>query len=165
MLEWIEPEPPAVTERVADYPRPPRLEPVARRLRVVFDGRTIADTTRGMRVLETNHPPTYYFPPGDVDTSVMVATPSRTWCEWKGRARYWSLHAGDAVAVDAAWTYPTPARDFAAIAGWFAFYPARVDACLVDDEQVDAQQSSFYGGWITADIEGPFKGPPGTAGW
>ena len=154
-----------MTERVADYPRPPRLERVAARLRVAFAGRTVADTTRGMRVLETNHPPTYYFPPQDVDESRLVETPTRTWCEWKGTARYRALVDGERVVADAAWCYPEPTRDFAPIAGWYAFYPAATDGCHVDDEAVDAQASTFYGGWITADIEGPFKGPSGTAGW
>lgn len=153
-------------ERAADYPRPPRLEPVAERLRVVFNGRTVADTTRGMRVLETNHPPTYYFPPDAVDTAALAPTSHRTWCEWKGAASYWALHDADGtVAPDAVWAYPSPTGDFAAIAGWYAFYPGRVGACYVGDERVDAQRSDYYGGWITRAVEGPFKGPPGTAGW
>lgn len=155
-----------MVERVADYPRPPRLEPVSRRLRVTFGGRILANTTRGMRVLETNHPPTYYFPPEDVDERVLVRSPTRTWCEWKGAASYWAIDDGAGeVAADAVWAYPNPTGDFQAIAGWYAFYPARVDACYVGEEPVDAQQSAFYGGWITADVQGPFKGPPGTAGW
>ncbi|MCS7289004.1 MAG: DUF427 domain-containing protein, partial [Roseiflexus sp.] len=53
-------------ESVWDYPRPPRVEPTSRRVRVVFGGVTIADTRRALRVLETSHPPTYYIPPEDV---------------------------------------------------------------------------------------------------
>jgi hypothetical protein len=46
-----------------------------------------------------------------------------------------------------------------------AFYPGRVDGAFVDDEQVAAQAGDFYGGWTTSDMEGPFKGGPGTVGW
>jgi hypothetical protein len=40
-----------------------------------------------------------------------------------------------------------------------------VDAAWVDDEPVAAQAGDFYGGWITSEITGPFKGAPGTGGW
>ncbi len=152
-------------ESVWDYPRPPRLEPVPRRIRVVFAGVTIADTTDGFRVLETSHPPNYYLPPDDVIDGCLERTQRSSYCEWKGMAHYYDVTVDGRVAPDAAWGYHTPNRAFARIAGYVAFYPALMDRCLIDDEVVDPQPGGFYGGWITADLVGPFKGDPGTQGW
>lgn len=148
-----------------DYPRPPALEPVINHLLVVFAGRTIAETRRAHRVLETSQPPAYYFPPDDVDLDLLVRTASATFCEWKGAASYHSIRAGDHVAVDAAWSYAQPVDAFAPIRHHLAFYPQRVDACFVDDEQVRVGEGQFYGGWITSKVVGPFKGGAGTAHW
>jgi uncharacterized protein (DUF427 family) len=152
-------------ESVWDYPRPPRLERTAKRLRIVYAGRTIADTTAGWRVLETSHPPVYYVPPLDVDSDVLVAASGSSFCEFKGRAAYYDLVAGGRRSERAAWAYPAPSRAFDAIAHHLAFYASRVDECYVDDERVVAQAGDFYGGWVTRDVVGPFKGEPGTAGW
>ena len=152
-------------ESVWDYPRPPRLEAVARRLRVEFAGRTIADSVAAYRVLETSHPPVYYLPPGDVDRDVLFPASGESFCEFKGRAIYFDLVVGERRAVEAAWAYPLPTRAFAPLAHHLAFYASRVDACYVDDERVAAQAGDFYGGWITHDVVGPFKGEPGTLGW
>jgi uncharacterized protein (DUF427 family) len=150
---------------VWDYPRPPRVEPTTKRLRVIFNGQVIAETQRAYRVLETSHPPTYYIPPDDVRTEFLIAAPGRTLCEFKGAARYWTIKVGDRSSPHAAWNYPDPTPAFQAIKGHFAFYAGRVDACFVEDEQVQSQAGDFYGGWITSDITGPFKGGPGTLGW
>jgi uncharacterized protein (DUF427 family) len=152
-------------ESVWDYPRPPRLEPVRARVRVVFGGETIADTTSAYRVLETSHPPNYYLPPGDIVAGCLAATLSSSFCEWKGRAHYYDVSAGGAVAAGAAWGYDRPVPGYAAITGYVAFYPGPMDACLVGDEVVEAQPGGFYGGWITPDLVGPFKGDPGTERW
>ena len=152
-------------ESVWDYPRPPRLERTAKRLRVVFAGTTIAETTQGWRLLETSHPPVYYFPPADILPEALVATPRTSYCEWKGMAQYHSVRVGQRIAPDAAWSYPRPTPSFMPIAGYVAFYAAAMDACYVDDEQVVPQPGGFYGGWITKDIVGPFKGVPGSWGW
>jgi uncharacterized protein (DUF427 family) len=152
-------------ESVWDYPRPPRLEPCPRRARVIFGGEIIADSTRALRVLETSHPPTIYFPAQDVRREFLRAAPGRSFCEWKGAASYWTVAAGGKTAERAAWSYERPTPPFDALAGHLAFYPGRMDACFLDDEAVTAQPGDFYGGWITADIEGPFKGGPGSAGW
>ena len=154
-----------MTESVWDYPRPPRAEPSTRRIRVVFGGVTVADTTHAIRVLETSHPPAYYVPPEDVRSEYLRPSRRRTYCEFKGQASYYDLVAGEREVRDAAWYYPDPNERFAAIRDHVAFYPGRVDACFVDEEQVVAQAGDFYGGWLTSDIEGPFKGGPGTAGW
>jgi uncharacterized protein (DUF427 family) len=152
-------------ESVWDYPRPPRLEPTARRIRVVFAGVTIADSRRAHRVLETSHPPVYYIPPADIQMQHLSLTPQGSFCEWKGRAAYYTLVVGDRRAENVAWSYPDPTPTFAAIEGALAFYAGPMDACYVDDELVTPQPGGFYGGWITADVVGPFKGGPGTWGW
>jgi len=152
-------------ESVWDYPRPPRVEASTRRIRVVLGGVTVADTTRAYRVLETSHPPVYYIPPQDVRVEHLRLSRRHTVCEFKGRASYYGLVAGDRYVRDAAWFYPQPLSGYEAIRDYIAFYPGRVDAAYVDDERVTAQAGDFYGGWITADIEGPFKGGPGTLGW
>jgi len=152
-------------ESVWDYPRPPRLEPVADRLRVVFAGLTIADTVRGYRVLETSHPPVYYLPPEDVRVAFLSTAQGQTFCEFKGHARYWTLDAVGKRVEKAAWSYPDPSDAFAPIKEYLAFYASRVEECWVGDERVKAQTGDFYGGWITSHIVGPFKGAQGTLGW
>jgi uncharacterized protein (DUF427 family) len=158
-------EPGPGQESVWDYPRPPRVEETSRRVRVVFNGVTVADSTRAKRVLETSHPPVYYVPLEDVRAECLERTGRSSFCEWKGRAGYYTIRAGDREAPDAAWFYPSPTPAFAAIRDHVAFYPSRMDACYVGDERVRAQEGDFYGGWITDDIVGPFKGAPGTWGW
>lgn len=155
----------AIVEHVRDYPRPPRIEPVPQRIRVVVDGVTVADSVRALRVLETSHPPTYYVPRADVRMDLLSPGTGRSVCEWKGRATYHALDVGRRHVEDAAWSYEDPTPAFAPIASHLAFHPARVDEAWVGDEQATAQEGGFYGGWITSWIRGPFKGPPGTMGW
>jgi uncharacterized protein (DUF427 family) len=152
-------------ESVWDYPRPPRVEPTARRIRVVLGGVVIADSTRAHRVLETSHPPVYYIPPADIRMEHLTPVPESSFCEWKGRAGYYTVAAGGKRAERAAWYYPSPTPAFAAIKDAVAFYAGPMDACYVDDELVTPQPGGFYGGWITADVVGPFKGGPGSWGW
>ncbi len=153
-------------ENVWEYPRPPALEPCTRRVRVLLGAVTIADSVAALRVLETSHPPVIYVPPGDVLRGALSASAARpTFCEWKGVAAYFDVRAGDRTVVAGAWAYPEPVERFAALRDHVAFYPGRMDECLLDDEVVRAQEGDFYGGWITADITGPFKGPAGTRGW
>lgn len=152
-------------ESVWDYPRPPRLEEFTGSITVELGGVTIASTTAAWRVLETSHPPTYYLPASSfVDGSLRGADGS-SWCEWKGQARYFDLVSPHRTAPRAAWTYPTPTRGFAAIAGALAVMPALVDRCTVNGEEVVPQPGGFYGGWITSWVCGPFKGVPGSMGW
>ena len=154
-----------MSESVWDYPRPPRVEASPRRIRVVVNGVTIADTTRAFRVLETSHPPVYYIPPQDVCREYLRLSRRRTFCEFKGSASYYDLEVGERVVCDAAWYYPDPSPGYEAIRDHLAFYPGRVDEAYVDEERVTAQEGDFYGGWITPDIEGPFKGASGTRDW
>jgi uncharacterized protein (DUF427 family) len=152
-------------ESVWDYPRPPRLEDSSRHIQVFFNGVVLADTRCAKRVLETSHPPVYYIPPDDVRLEYLRASKRSTFCEWKGAASYYTIAVGDQTAADAAWFYPHPSAPFASIAGYVAFYPSKMEVCLVDGERVQAQAGDFYGGWITHEIVGPFKGAPGTWGW
>jgi uncharacterized protein (DUF427 family) len=152
-------------ESVWDYPRPPRIEQTGRRLTVVVGGRTVAETSAAWRVLETSHPPVYYIPPADVDMTLLRPVGGSTSCEWKGQARYFDIVVGDVVRHRAAWSYPEPTADSAMIRGFIAFYPALADLCTVDGITVKPQPGGFYGGWITPELVGPFKGGPGTAGW
>ena len=152
-------------ESVWDYPRPPRLEPNARRLHVVLGGLTVADTEAGWRVLETTHPPVYYLPRAAFTHCRITDTARTTFCEFKGRATYATLEAGGRVERDAAWFYASPSPGFEPLQDHLAVYPERMDACFVDGEQVNAQAGDFYGGWITSAVVGPFKGGAGTWGW
>ena len=153
-------------ERVWDYPRPPAVVSCERRVRVELAGELLAESTAALRVLETSHPPTIYIPPADVHADFLVAGEARsTWCEFKGAARYLDAivrgHRFSAVA----WSYPDPSPGYEALRDHIAFYPGRVDGAWMDDETVQAQQGDFYGGWITSDLVGPFKGPAGTLAW
>lgn len=162
-LRRIEPGP--GQESVWDYPRPPRLEDSAKHIQIVFNGVTIADTRAAKRVLETSHPPVYYIPPEALKMEHLAEIPRSSFCEWKGRASYYTVSVGDRQATSAAWFYPNPTPAFDSIKDYVAFYPSRMDACYVDGEMVRAQEGDFYGGWITQDIVGPFKGGLGTWGW
>lgn len=152
-------------ESVWDYPRPPRLERCDKSIKIVVAETVVAEATECYRVLETSHPPVYYLAPADVRQEWLRPGIGSSWCEWKGRAVYYDVQIGDLRIPQAAWSYPQPTDAFAPIAGFLAFYPSKMDQCLVDGEAATAQAGDFYGGWITADIVGPFKGPPGTRFW
>lgn len=163
MSRRIEPGP--GQESVWDYPRPPRVEASERLVKIELGGEVIAESRRAKRVLETSHPPTWYLPPEDFREGVLELVPGRSFCEFKGAARYFNLVGGGKKAEGAAWSYPDPEPGFEAIRDHIAVYPSKVDACWVDDERVEAQEGDFYGGWVTPDVVGPFKGPPGTMFW
>ena len=152
-------------ESVWDYPRPPRLEASSERIVVKVAGRTIIDTTSSYRVLETSHPPTYYLPKRDVAEDILVPVEGATFCEWKGKASYFDVVVSDRHVPRAAWEYPSPTKAFAPLRDHIAIYPALMDEVYVDDERVQPQKGDYYGGWITSNIRGPFKGGPGTWGW
>ncbi len=137
----IKPEP--GQESVWDYPRPPRLEQTEKHIQIVANGITIADTHRAYPVLETSHPPGYYLPPEDIEIAYLRPSAGGSWCEWKGQAKYYTV----------------------VVRNYVSFYPTPMDVCYVDGERVTPQTGGFYGGWITSDIVGPFKGEPGTRGW
>jgi uncharacterized protein (DUF427 family) len=151
-------------ESVWDYPRPPRLEASDHHVGVRLAGTVVADTRRALRVLETSHPPSWYLPPGDCDMTLFSAAPGSSFCEWKGMASYWTVTVPGATAERMAWSYPEPSERFIAIRDHVAFYPSTFD-CTVDGEVVRPQPGTFYGGWVTDDVVGPFKGEPGTMWW
>lgn len=162
-IKRIEPGP--GQESVWDYPRPARLEDCAESIKVLIDGLVIAASHRSKRVLETSHPPVYYIPPADIQMEFLEPTPRQSWCEWKGQARYFDVVVGERKIPSAAWAYPSPAQAFEPLRDHLAFYPHLMEACFVGDERVTPQAGDFYGGWITSNIVGPFKGEPGTQGW
>jgi uncharacterized protein (DUF427 family) len=152
-------------ENVQDYPRPPALEPVAQRLRAVFAGVPIADSTEGWRVLETHHAPTYYLPPDDILMSALVPSARETFCEWKGRAIYYDLVLNGRRARNAAWAYPAPTARFDRIRDHVAFYAGSLGEAWVGDVKVQPQPGDFYGGWVTPNLSGRIKGAAGTMHW
>jgi len=152
-------------ESVWNYPRPPRIEMSSRLVQVIFNNETISETNRSLRVLETSHPPTYYIPSQDVQQQLLVRSGSKSYCEFKGEATYYTIQVKGKVSENAAWSYQSPNPGYESIKDYIAFYPGRVDACYVDGERVKAQEGDFYGGWITSEIEGPFRGGSGTNGW
>lgn len=154
--------PDANQESVWDYPRPPALERTTRRVQVLASGITVADSTTAWRLMETASPPTYYLPIADIDMKQLLAVAGHSMCEWKGLARYYALPEDPTVTV--AWGYPNSNASYAALQDCLSFYPGRID-CFVDNEQVQPQPGVFYGGWITTDVVGPFKGEPGTQHW
>ncbi|MBM7801124.1 uncharacterized protein (DUF427 family) [Curtobacterium luteum] len=158
-------EPGPGQESVWDYPRPPAVEPVRDRVVVRLGGVVVADTTDAVRVLETSHPPVYYLPVADLADGALVPADGSSMCEFKGRARYFDVRGGDSVAPRAAWNYPTPEPGYESLRDRVAIYPSMMDSCEVGGEVVHAQEGDFYGGWITADVVGPFKGGAGTFGW
>jgi uncharacterized protein (DUF427 family) len=156
---------PLPRERVADYPRPPALVASTEHVRVEALGQLLAETQQSLRVLETFHPPTYYLPPEALRRELLEPVEGRSFCEWKGIARYFDVVAAAGTPAErrlrrAVWSYPSPTPAFAALAGWFALYPALMDRCWVDGELVVPQPGGFYGGWITDRVQGPFKGDP-----
>lgn len=167
MLPRPQPVPPGPgQESVWDYPRPPAVDPTEEHVVVSHGGVVLVDTHAPVRVLETSHPPTYYLPRADADTSLLVPSGRRTVCEFKGVASYFDLVVGDHVRRDAVWTYEHPVAGFEAIAGHLALYPDAADLITVDGEAVRAVQGSFYGGWVTDRVVGPFKGEvPGSRWW
>lgn len=147
-------------ERARDYPRPPALVSGSQRVLVTALGTVLAECSGCLRVLETFHPPTVYLPPEAMRLDLLQPAAGRSLCEWKGVARYYDVVVGERRLPRAVWSYPEPTQPFAALAGWFALYPAQMDGCWLDGERVQPQPGGFYGGWITAAVEGPFKGDP-----
>lgn len=151
-------------ESVWDYPRPPALVPEKRYITITWQGQSVVESSNSIRVLETASPPTFYFPPEAVNTALLQAATGSSYCEWKGEASYWTLAIPGHTLERVGWSYCSPTPAFAAIAGWIAFYPHHLD-CKVDHQQVAPQGGSFYGGWVTAEIVGPWKGESGSGGW
>jgi uncharacterized protein (DUF427 family) len=164
-IEPVRVEPGPGQESVWDYPRPPAVALDTRRVTVEFGGRVIADTTAAIRILETSGPPTFYVPLEDVRHELLHPAEGSTFCEWKGTAAFVDVVVEHRRADRAGWHYPQPDQAYLAIAGHVAFYASRVDRCTVGGAEVVPQPGDYYGGWITPEIVGPFKGEPGTLHW
>jgi len=158
-IRKIEPKP--GQESVWDYPRPPKIEPCSKHIKIMFNGIVAAETRRAKRVLETSHPPVYYIPPEDVKTEYISPAENKSYCEWKGEASYFHLTIEGKQAHYACWYYPLPVPAFEELKNYIAFYAQKMEACYIDDELDTPQPGKFYGGWITKNIIGPFKGEEG----
>lgn len=152
-------------ESVWDFPRPPTVERVDWRIRVVHAGATVVDAPFAMRVLETSQAPAYYVADEFVDHDLLVPVGRRSMCEWKGAASYADVAVGDQRVGEVCWTYREPTVRFEPIRDHWAFYAQALDECWVDEERVDGNEGSFYGGWITCNVTGPYKGAAGTMFW
>ena len=151
-------------ESVWDYPRPPRLELDQREV-VIRAGETeIARSRRSWRVLETASPPTFYLSLEDVRIELLQPSAGSSYCEWKGAAQYWKLKTPEGDREPVGWSYAEPLPAFRQLQGYVAFYPGRIECC-VGEHRVVPQPGRFYGGWITPEIVGPFKGEAGSEGW
>jgi uncharacterized protein (DUF427 family) len=152
-------------ESVWCYPRPAIAQPSRRHLKIIHRDIIIADTQNSLRTLETSHPPSYYFPPSDIAPSVLKPSSHRSFCEWKGEATYFDVIVKGETSSNVAWSYPNPNPAFASLRDHMAFYAWPFDGCFVDGERVTPQPGNFYGGWISSDQAGPFKGVPGSRFW
>lgn len=155
-------EPAQGQESVWDYPRPPGLVADGRLVEIYSGNQLVARSDNNYRICETASPPTFYIAPHQIDWSLLEPIEGRSYCEWKGLASYWCLKSDPSLPV--AWGYPKPRASFMRIAKFLSFYPGRL-SCSVDGQRVRAQAGGFYGGWITDEIVGPFKGEPGTSHW
>ena len=151
-------------ESVWDYPRPPALDADTREIVVRVGGVEIARTRQALRLSETASPPTFYLPISDVTRDAFVAAPGASHCEWKGAARYWTMSAGGERLVRQAWSYDAPLPPYERLLNHIALYATHAE-CYVDNERVRPQDGGFYGGWVTSDVVGPWKGEPGRSGW
>lgn len=152
-------------QSVWQFPRPAIAERSDAHVRIEHRGLVIADTKASVRTLETSHPPSYYIPPEAIAVGVLRRAAGGSFCEWKGSAVYWDVVIGDVLLLRVGWSYPKPSPAFAMLRDHVAFYAAPLDRCSVNGETVEPQPGSFYGGWITSDLAGPFKGIPGSMGW
>ncbi|WP_328325705.1 DUF427 domain-containing protein [Kribbella sp. NBC_00382] len=152
-------------ESVWDYPRPPALDLSSEKIVVMLGGQVIAETSQSWRILETSHPPTYYLPRSAFAPGSLRVASGLSYCEWKGMASYLDLIGGGRVAERQAWWYPEPTPQYAVLQDHIALYPAAMDRCTVNGEEVAPQPGNFYGGWVTSRVVGPFKGSPGTNFW
>ena len=152
-------------ENVWDYPRPAICQPHKGKIEVIVNNKTIAKSNNAFRVIETSHPPTYYFPPKDVDMNLFKKNKNNSFCEWKGTATYLDLHLGAIEILNIGWFYASPKIEFQSIKSFISFYASKADQCIVNGELVQKQDGEFYGGWITDNLTGPFKGALGTSFW
>lgn len=162
----VEPVEPGPGQRsVWEFPRPPAVEADERLVEVILGGEVVCRTRDSLLVLETSHPPTWYLLMADFAPGALRPTSGASVCEFKGAAEYFDIVAGGTVAPRAAWGYPEPWAGYAPLRGRVALYAALMDEVLVAGRPVEPQPGGFYGGWVTPDVVGPFKGVPGSDWW
>ena len=110
---------------------PITISPAEGKVRVVVAGRTVAESTRALRLEEKGYPSVYYLPRDDADMSLLVRTAHYTYCPYKGDCSYYSIPIGGFRSENAVWTYESPHEAVASISEHLAFYPSRVDAIEV----------------------------------
>jgi uncharacterized protein (DUF427 family) len=152
-------------ESVWHYTRPAVAEPCPARIMIEHRGQIVANTRKSVRTLETSHPPSYYIPVLDITPGLLRRAEGSSFCEWKGAAVYWDVVIGDSILPRIGWSYPSPSADFLILQDHVAFYAGPFDRCSVNGETAIPQPGDFYGGWITSNLAGPFKGVPGSRGW
>lgn len=132
-------------EQIYAHPRDPyhRVDVMesTRKVRVVINGETVAETSRPRLLFETFHPTRYYIPPEDVLKDFFTATDKHTRCPYKGEASYWTAKVGDAELPDIVWSYPDPIIECPKIKGYLSFYNEHVDI-YVDGELEDRPKTS-----------------------
>ncbi|WP_421765424.1 DUF427 domain-containing protein [Ekhidna sp.] len=163
MIRKVKPDP--GQESVWDYPRPPAIEQYSKHIRIVFNETIILDTNHSFRILETSHPPSYYLPKSSFKKGVLIKTAKTSFCEFKGRAHYYNIVLDNQIVKDAAWGYDSPNHRYGAIKNHICVYAKLMEACFINHERVTPQPGGFYGGWITKNVVGPFKGVPNSWGW
>lgn len=112
------------------------FEPVAKRIRIVLGGETIADTTAALILYETRHVPVYYLPRADVAMDRLAPTDHSTHCPFKGDASYFTVAAGGKTAENAVWSYELPFDEVTGIRDYLAFYWNKMDHWYEEDEEV-----------------------------
>ena len=154
-----------IKENVWDYPRPAIYQYHEGQIEVIVNKNTIAKTNNAIRVIETSHPPTYYIPTEDVKVNLLRKSKSKSFCEWKGEANYLDLFTSTRKISNIGWYYSSPKKEFEKIKNFISFYASKTEKCIVNGELVEKQDGDFYGGWITKNLIGPFKGGSGTLEW
>jgi uncharacterized protein (DUF427 family) len=157
-------QPSAGQESAWDYPRPPVIQEDAREVVLKVGDIEIGRSKHALRVLETASPPTFYLPVADLKLEHFKPAPGHSLCEWKGQADYFDVVVASETLERAAWSYPDPLPGMERLKGMLSVYPSRV-LCTVDGVRVKAQPGRFYGGWVTPEVVGPFKGEPGSENW
>lgn len=106
---------------------PITITPNPQHVRVIFNGRIVADTRRALTLREASYPPVHYIPREDIEMAVLERTTHATHCPYKGDASYFSLKVDGRVSENAIWSYEEPYAAVGSIKEHLAFYPNRVD--------------------------------------
>lgn len=106
---------------------PIRIVPHPTRVRVLWNGQIVADTTDALMLYEASYAGVRYIPRADVDMTLLTKSSLKTHCPYKGDASYFSLLSDGATAKDAIWSYETPFPAVSDIAGYLAFDADQVE--------------------------------------